>query len=74
MCRSWAFSASKGGSRIEEWLPGGRYLTDAIERLRAARGYLAGSGWAVRRCLVLWCQGESDGDAGDAAHSVSKAL
>ena len=23
-------SASKGGSRIEEWLPGSRYLTDAI--------------------------------------------
>ena len=57
-------SASKGGSRIEEWLPGSRYLTDAIERLRAARGYLAGRGWTVRRCLVLWCQGESDGDAG----------
>ena len=56
-------SASRGGSRIEEWLPGSRYLTDALARLAAARDYLAQSGWQVRRRLLLWCQGESDGDA-----------
>lgn len=47
----------------EGWLPGSHYLTDAKERLESARSFLARSGWQIRRCLVLWCQGESDGDA-----------
>lgn len=55
-------SASKGGSRIDKWQPGGRYLTDAIRRLHAADAFLAGQGIAVRHRLMLWCQGESDGD------------
>lgn len=42
----------------EGWLPGSHYLTDAKERPESAR-----SGWQIHRCLVLWCQGESDGDA-----------
>lgn len=56
-------SAAKGGSRIEEWLPGSPYLTDAQDRLGSARNFLLHNGWHIRRCLVLWCQGESDGDA-----------
>ena len=57
-------SASKGGSRIEEWLPGSRYLTDAIERLRAARGLSGREGLDGPPLPGPLCQGESDGDAG----------
>lgn len=56
-------SASKGGSRIEEWLPGGCYLNDLIQRLCAARAFLAQGDFQIRHCMMLWCQGESDGDA-----------
>ncbi len=57
-------SASEGGTRIDEWLPGTGRHQDMISRLEAAKAYLAGNGWAVRHTLVLFCQGESDGDAG----------
>lgn len=57
-------SASKGGSVMAEWQPGTPYLTDALDRLRAAREFLTGGGYALRHTCVLWCQGESDGDAG----------
>ena len=55
-------SASKGGSRMVEWLPGSRYLTDAVGRLQSARNFLHQIGLTIRQCLMLWCQGESDGD------------
>lgn len=60
-------SASKGGSRIAQWQPGGAFLTDALARLRAADAYLAANGYAVRHRYALWCQGESDGDDGKTA-------
>ena len=57
-------SASKGGSVIREWGPGTPYLTDATERLLAAKEWLEHNDFRVRHTFVLWCQGESDGDAG----------
>lgn len=57
-----AVSASKGGSAIAEWQPGSAYLTDAMSRLAAARRWLEENGYAIRRTLCVWCQGETDGD------------
>lgn len=57
-------SASKGGSKIEEWQPESVYLKDAITRLHAAVSYLEQSGYEIRHKYMLWCQGESDGDIG----------
>ena len=57
-------SASKGGSCISQWQPGGPLLTDAIGRLKAANEYLVANGYTVRHRYMLWCQGESDGDIG----------
>ena len=57
-------SASKGGSVIAEWQPGTPYLTDALNRLSAAKVFLSHSDCRIRHTYILWCQGESDGDAG----------
>ncbi len=56
-------SASKGGSRIDFWQPGGSFLTDAIDRMRDACRFLDANDYRIRHRLMLWCQGESDGDA-----------
>ncbi len=55
-------SASKGGSRIDQWQPGGAFLEDTVSRLNAAEEYLNASHYMVRHKFMLWCQGESDGD------------
>lgn len=57
-------SASKGGSVIGEWQPGGKYLTDTIKRLETCEAYLLAEEYDVRHKFALWCQGESDGDRG----------
>lgn len=57
-------SASKGGSVIGEWQPGGKYLTDTLQRLKSCISFLEGNDYIIRHKYVLWCQGESDGDAG----------
>lgn len=59
-----AVSASKGGSSIAQWQPGGAFLTDALSRLAAARRWLTENGHVIRRTLCAWCQGETDGDLG----------
>ncbi len=55
-----AVSASIGGSRSSEWL--NNYITDAAERLDAAKTFLAENGISIGRVFVVWCQGESDAD------------
>jgi len=57
-------SASKGGSVMAEWQPGTAYLTDALNRVAAAGNWLNQNEYRIRHTFVLWCQGESDGDAG----------
>ncbi len=57
-------SASKGGSVMAEWQPGTPYLNDALNRLAAAKDWLNHHDYKIRHIFVLWCQGESDGDAG----------
>ena len=58
-------SASKGGSKISQWQLDSNegYLADAIQRLKDAMSYLDSNGYAIRHKYILWCQGESDGDA-----------
>ncbi len=55
-------SASKGGSRIDFWQPGGDFLNDAIERMKAAAAFLNANDYIIRHRFMVWCQGESDGD------------
>ncbi|MCM1539859.1 MAG: sialate O-acetylesterase [Blautia sp.] len=55
-------SASKGGSRIDQWQSGGIFLQDATARLEAAVDFLQDNHFSVRHKFMLWCQGESDGD------------
>lgn len=58
-------SASKGGSKISQWQLNSNegYLADAIQRLKDAMSYLNSNGYTIRHKYMLWCQGESDGDA-----------
>ena len=76
-CRAWyrrtgevivGVSASKGGSSLAEWLPGASagYLEDTLRRVRGAEAYLSAQGIPIARRLVLFCQGETDGDLGTA--------
>ena len=65
-------SASKGGSVISQWRPGGAYLTDAIDRLGSAADFLRGNGVAVRHRFMLWCQGESDADIGNTGTAYTR--
>lgn len=60
-------SASKGGSKIVSWQGNEDYLTDAIERLKKAEEYCKDNNIAIRHRFMVWCQGESDGDAGTSA-------
>ena len=55
-------SASKGGSRIEQWQPGTPFLNDAAKRFDMAVRYLENNDHVIRHKYMLWCQGESDGD------------
>ena len=57
-------SASKGGSRIAEWLPGTPYFKDMMNRIDSLLGFVKKEGLIIRHMNVLFCQGESDGDAG----------
>ena len=49
---------------MAEWQPCTPYLTDALNRLAAAKNWLNQNEYRIRHTFVLWCQGESDGDAG----------
>ena len=55
-------SASKGGSSIEEWLPGTKYHQDMLSRLEQAFSFLKSSNIKIRHAYALFCQGETDGD------------
>lgn len=57
-------SASKGGSSILQWQPGGAFLEDTLERWRSAVSWLREQGIHIRRQYMAWCQGETDGDHG----------
>jgi hypothetical protein len=57
-------SCSIGGTSINQWLPGGGFLQDAIMRYQAASKWLMENGYIINRQFMVWCQGETDGDKG----------
>lgn len=57
-------SASEGGTRSSLWLPGTSRLNDAKKRLTDCLNFCEVNGYKVRHTYMVWCQGESDGDAG----------
>lgn len=59
-----AVSCSKGGSSINEWLPGTPYFADAADRYQSCRDYAESQGIAVRSTGMVWCQGCTDADNG----------
>ncbi len=56
-----AVSASIGGSNTSGWLK--VYVNDAVERLDTAKEFLAKEQITPGKIFLIWCQGESDGDA-----------
>ncbi|MCD8327346.1 MAG: sialate O-acetylesterase [Lachnospiraceae bacterium] len=55
-------SASKGGTSILQWLPDTPFMKDVERRLNSARNYLGKAHISFRHTLLVWCQGETDGD------------
>ena len=58
-------SCSEGATQINEWLPGTNRYNDLIQRYHACMEYLNRfpEQYQVRNVFLVWCQGESDGDA-----------
>ena len=67
-----AVSASIGGTNTDEWLK--TYISDAASRLSAAKAFLERNGIGIGRVFVVWCQGESDGDAKTTAEKYTANL
>lgn len=57
-------SASDGRTKVLDWSPDYARLHDAMQRLDDCVTYLTHSNYTIRHKYMLWCQGESDGDAG----------
>lgn len=55
-------SCSIGGTSINQWLPNGKFLNDAIARYHSAKNWLSGNGYTIAHQFMVWCQGETDGD------------
>lgn len=55
-------SCSKGGSSIAKWLPGTSYYLDAVRRMKRCEVWLKNHKIEIERCLMVWCQGCTDGD------------
>ena len=67
-----AVSASIGGTNTDEWL--NTYVSDAAARLGSAKAFLERNGIGIGRMFVVWCQGESDGDAKTTAEKYTANL
>ena len=67
-----AVSASKGGTNTSQWLDG--LVLEAVERLDKAKEYLLNNNVLVENVFVVWCQGESDGDAKQTAECYTQNL
>lgn len=60
-----AVSCSEGATTIEQWLPNTNRYADLVERCESAKSFLNSSeNYEIRYVYFVWCQGESDGDAG----------
>lgn len=59
-----AVSCSKGGSSVDEWLPGTPYFQDASDRIRSCMDYVRAEKTAIHSVSLVWCQGCTDADNG----------
>lgn len=59
-----AVSCSRGGSSINEWLPGTPYFADAVSRYQSCMDYIHSHEIEARSISMVWCQGCTDGDHG----------
>lgn len=65
-----AISASVGGTSTEEWK--NNYINDAVTRLDSTKTFLKNNNIHTGHIFVVWCQGESDGDANVSAQTYTK--
>lgn len=65
-------SCAKGGSSIEEWLPGTPYYIDAVQRMKSCEEWLSGHGYTIKYRGMAWCQGCTDGDLRTPPESYKK--
>ena len=58
-------SCSEGATVIDGWLPGNGRYEDLVSRANSAKIFMAEKeGYTIEHTYLVWCQGESDGDAG----------
>lgn len=55
-----AVSASKSGTSLKQFQPGGGILEDAVNRLNQCKDFLNHNKYNIRHVYMVWCQGESD--------------
>lgn len=67
-------SASEGGVAISQWIPGSDRYEDMVSRIEAAKSWLDESPYTIRNVFFVWCQGESDGNAGTTKEEYSQML
>lgn len=65
-----AVSASEGGTSSEQWRK--RLVFDAAKRFKDAIEYLERNSYLVGKKIMLWCQGETDGDQNVASEEYQK--
>ena len=58
-----AVSASVGGTPSVEFKQGAPIFNDAVNRLEITKKWLRDNGYIISHIYMVWCQGESDGDA-----------
>lgn len=56
-------SAAQGGTTVDEWQLSGVLLPEALNRFTEALNWLESHEYTVAHRWLVWCQGESDGDA-----------
>lgn len=70
-----AVSCSEGATVLDEWLPGQVRYEDMLNRYKSAYRYLVeNEDYTVRKIYFVWCQGESDGDAGTSCEEYEKKM
>ncbi len=68
-------SCSEGATTIAQWCSGSQRYKDLIERANNAATFLEKSSqYQLRHKYLVWCQGESDGDAGTTAKDYYQQL
>lgn len=68
-------SCSEGATMINQWMPDTDKYADLVERANSAKKYLSEStDYKLENVYIVWCQGESDGDAQTSAEDYYNSL